>query len=264
MRISKIGVYCVAFFAILAALVPIRAMATQCGKASWYHEGKLTATGERYRPDGITAAHRSLPFGTIVQVRHQRTGRTVTVRINDRGPFIGGRIIDLSRGAKRQLGMDGLAPVCIRVVGHNPSHARIARADRLKRSHSARAEHRKQVRIARAERRKAARLARMERRKQVRLARAERRRQVRLARIERRKAARLSRAARRKQIRLARMERRKRARLVRIARVKRHARRRYTVRYKYGATQTSTRIHRKARVHTRRVQRRRRNVRHVY
>ncbi|MEJ2124161.1 MAG: septal ring lytic transglycosylase RlpA family protein [Alphaproteobacteria bacterium] len=106
-------------------------MATQCGKASWYHEGKLTATGERYRPDGITAAHRTLPFGTIVQVRHQRTGRTVTVRINDRGPFIRGRIIDLSRGAKRHLGMDGIAPVCIRVVGRNKSHSRIARADRF-------------------------------------------------------------------------------------------------------------------------------------
>jgi rare lipoprotein A len=231
MRNSKIGVYCVAFLAILAALVPIRAMAFQCGKASWYHEGKLTATGERYRPDGITAAHRSLPFGTIVQVRHQRTGRTVNVRINDRGPFVGGRIIDLSRGAKRQLGMDGLAPVCITVVGHNGSHTRLARTDRMKHSRSARAERRKQARIAHAERRKLIRLARMERRKQVRLARVERR----------------------KQIRMARMERRKHARLVRVARAKRHAQQRFSKRYRYGATQTSARI-----------QRRRRNVRHVY
>jgi rare lipoprotein A len=231
MSTYKFSVYCAALLAILAAFLPLKARAAQCGTASWYHEGKLTATGERYRPDGITAAHRTLPFGTIVQVRHQRTGRTVTVRINDRGPFIRGRIIDLSRGAKRLLGMGGLAPVCFRVVGRNQSHARIARADRLKRARFARAERRKQARLVRMERRKAARLARIERRKQARLARAERRRQIRLARAERRKHA----------------------RLVRIARAKRHARRRYSVRYRYGATQTSTRIHR-----------RRRNVRHVY
>ncbi len=95
----------------------------QCGTASWYHEGAQTANGERYRPDGITAAHRSLPFGTRVLVTHKRTGRTVVVRINDRGPFIGGRIIDLSRGAKRVLGMDGLAPVCITVIGRGQQYA---------------------------------------------------------------------------------------------------------------------------------------------
>jgi rare lipoprotein A len=94
-----------------------------CGTASWYHEGSKTANGERYRPDGITAAHRSLPFGTRVAVRNQRTGRTVTVRINDRGPFIGGRIIDLSRGAKQVLGMDGLAPVCLTVLGRGERYA---------------------------------------------------------------------------------------------------------------------------------------------
>jgi len=89
----------------------------QCGTASWYHEGSKTANGERYNPDGITAAHKTLPFGTRVKVTHKRTGRSVTVRINDRGPFIRGRIIDLSRGAKRVIGMGGLAPVCIKVVG---------------------------------------------------------------------------------------------------------------------------------------------------
>jgi rare lipoprotein A len=94
-----------------------------CGTASWYHEGSQTANGERYRPDGITAAHRTLPFGTKVLVKNQRTGRTVTVRINDRGPFIRGRIIDLSRGAKKVIGMDGLAPVCISVIGRGERYA---------------------------------------------------------------------------------------------------------------------------------------------
>jgi len=89
----------------------------QCGTASWYHEGAVTANGEAYRPDGISAAHRHLPFGTKVKVTHKGTGRSVVVRINDRGPFIGGRIIDLSRGAKRVIGMGGLAPVCLEVIG---------------------------------------------------------------------------------------------------------------------------------------------------
>lgn len=94
-----------------------------CGTASWYHEGAKTANGERYRPDGISAAHKTLPFGTRVLVRNQRTGRTVTVRINDRGPFIRGRIIDLSRGAKRVIGMDGLASVCLTVLGRGERYA---------------------------------------------------------------------------------------------------------------------------------------------
>lgn len=92
----------------------------QCGTASWYHEGAVTANGEPYRPDGISAAHRRLPFGTKVKVTHKRTGRSVVVRINDRGPFIGGRIIDLSRGAKRVIGMGGLAPVCLEIIGRGP------------------------------------------------------------------------------------------------------------------------------------------------
>jgi rare lipoprotein A len=67
---------------------------------------------------GVSAAHKSLPFGTRVVVRNQRTGRSITVRINDRGPFVAGRIIDLSTGAKNALGMDGLAPVCVEVVSY--------------------------------------------------------------------------------------------------------------------------------------------------
>jgi rare lipoprotein A len=111
----------------IGAIVGVTAFGTsawaQCGTASWYHEGARTATGERFNPDGITAAHRSLPFGTKVRVENRRTGRSVIVRINDRGPFIRGRIIDLSRGAKRVLGMDGLASVCLTVLGREPIYA---------------------------------------------------------------------------------------------------------------------------------------------
>jgi rare lipoprotein A len=85
----------------------------QRGHASWYQHGRRTANGEAFNPDGMTAAHRSLPFGARVRVVNEKTGRSVVVRINDRGPFIGGRIIDLSRGAARQLGMGGVATVSL-------------------------------------------------------------------------------------------------------------------------------------------------------
>ena len=85
----------------------------QRGHASWYKHGRRTANGETFNPDGMTAAHRSLPFGTRLRVVNDKTGRSVVVRINDRGPFIGGRIIDLSRGAARQLGMGGVATVSL-------------------------------------------------------------------------------------------------------------------------------------------------------
>ncbi|MFZ1106921.1 MAG: septal ring lytic transglycosylase RlpA family protein [Rhodomicrobium sp.] len=90
----------------------------ECGIASHYSSGTRTANGERYNHMGVSAAHKSLPFGTRVVVRNQRTGRSITVRINDRGPFVAGRIIDLSTGAKNALGMDGLAPVCLEVVAY--------------------------------------------------------------------------------------------------------------------------------------------------
>lgn len=89
---------------------------SECGIASVYWEGTQTANGERFRPEGISAAHKTLPFGSRVSVRDSNSGRSILVRINDRGPFISGRIIDLSRGAARALGMDGLAQVCIETV----------------------------------------------------------------------------------------------------------------------------------------------------
>lgn len=88
----------------------------QYGKASWYgagHDGGPTASGERYNKRAMTAAHRTFPMNTRVRVTSQVNGRSVTVRINDRGPFVRGRIIDLSEAAAEQLGMKeaGVVPV---------------------------------------------------------------------------------------------------------------------------------------------------------
>jgi rare lipoprotein A len=92
------------------------------GVASYYGydgSGNRTASGQRFNPEGLTAAHRHLPFGTKVRVTNTRNGRSVVVRINDRGPFIRGRVIDLSVAAARILGMmgSGVAPVRIEVLG---------------------------------------------------------------------------------------------------------------------------------------------------
>ena len=89
------------------------------GKASFYadfFQGRQTSNGETFKHRKLTAAHRSLPFGTKVKVKNLKNGKTVKVRINDRGPFVDGRIIDLSRKAARKLGMvnDGVVPVEIK------------------------------------------------------------------------------------------------------------------------------------------------------
>jgi rare lipoprotein A len=93
----------------------------QVGTASFYGSegGSKTANGENYNPGGYTAAHRSLPFGTKVRVTNVHNGRSVVVRINDRGPFIGGRIIDLSTAAARAIGLvkRGVGPVRLEVLG---------------------------------------------------------------------------------------------------------------------------------------------------
>ncbi len=81
--------------------------AAQCGRASWYALHSRTASGERMNPSALTAAHRSLPFGTKLRVTNKYNGRSVIVRINDRGPFVKGRMLDLSRGAASQLGFIG-------------------------------------------------------------------------------------------------------------------------------------------------------------
>ena len=116
---SALVIIAVAFtLAMLATLEQARA-ADQCGRASWYgfESGNRTANGERFNPMGMTAAHRTLPFGSIVTVTRTDNGRSVTVRLNDRGPFVSGRIIDLAQGAAIALGMidAGVVPVCITV-----------------------------------------------------------------------------------------------------------------------------------------------------
>ena len=93
---------------------------SQTGIASWYGKkfhGRKTASGDRFNMYAMTAAHKRLPFGTLVRVTHLKNGRSVAVRINDRGPFVRGRIIDLSYGAAKKLGMvaQGVARVRIRV-----------------------------------------------------------------------------------------------------------------------------------------------------
>ncbi|QKV19732.1 septal ring lytic transglycosylase RlpA family protein [Oricola thermophila] len=111
-----------AFLAAAAAALcacstlPARA---QCGKASWYALHSQTASGEMMDPSEMTAAHRKLPFGTRVRVTNERNGKSVIVRINDRGPFVRGRIIDLSKAAASRIGMvrSGHAPVCIAETG---------------------------------------------------------------------------------------------------------------------------------------------------
>jgi peptidoglycan lytic transglycosylase len=96
---------------------PINASA-QSGIASVYSGGR-TADGGRARTSGLTAAHRTLPFGTRVRVTNDRNGRSVVVRINDRGPFVRGRVIDVTPAAAHALGFSGLAHVTLTVVGRN-------------------------------------------------------------------------------------------------------------------------------------------------
>ena len=98
-----------------------RTTSSQTGQASYYGygAGSQTASGARFNPNAMTAAHRSLPFGTKVRVTNKRNGKTVIVTINDRGPFIRGRIIDLSTAAAGVIGMksSGVAPVLVERLG---------------------------------------------------------------------------------------------------------------------------------------------------
>ena len=106
----------IAALTITAFLVTIPAMAhAQCGRASWYALTSKTASGERMNPAAMTAAHRSLPFGTKVKVVNPGNGKVVVVRINDRGPFARGRILDLSKAAAAKLGFlrAGHTKVCL-------------------------------------------------------------------------------------------------------------------------------------------------------
>jgi rare lipoprotein A len=89
------------------------------GVASWYgpgFAGRKTANGERYKPSGITAAHKTLPFGTHVRVTNLENDKSIVVRINDRGPFVKGRIIDLSNGAAKKIGVVATGTARVKVV----------------------------------------------------------------------------------------------------------------------------------------------------
>jgi rare lipoprotein A len=95
---------------------------TSSGMASWYggnFHGRKTANGETYNMNALTAAHKTLPFGTRVRVTNTNNGDSVEVRINDRGPFIAGRVIDLSRAAAGEIGLTntGVAPVKVTILG---------------------------------------------------------------------------------------------------------------------------------------------------
>jgi rare lipoprotein A len=104
---------CSAFFVMCSS-----AAMAESGVASIYaYAGEKTANGERANPGGLTAAHKSLPFGTRVRVVNKRNGKSVVVRINDRGPFVRGRIIDLTPAGARALGFNGLAPVSLESAG---------------------------------------------------------------------------------------------------------------------------------------------------
>jgi rare lipoprotein A len=86
------------------------------GLASWYSQGTVTASGERFNPNHHTAAHRHLPLGTKLKVTNLRTQKSVQVRVNDRGPFIKGRVLDLSRGAAKAIQMAGIDKVRIDIL----------------------------------------------------------------------------------------------------------------------------------------------------
>ena len=113
---------------------PIAYQAYQAtGLATWYGDelaGRPTASGERFKPRGLTAAHRTLPFGTLVEVTALDTSRTIVARINDRGPRRRDRLIDLSFGAARLLGTDRGPPAAVRVRALEGGRPGLSRAGR--------------------------------------------------------------------------------------------------------------------------------------
>jgi rare lipoprotein A (peptidoglycan hydrolase) len=135
-NLQSISIRCwIAFFfliGVIAGSMSVQASApermhpgeTQSGSASWYgaEQGHHTASGERFDPDALTAAHRHLPFGTILLVTNTLNGRSVEVRVNDRGPWVHGRIVDVSSAAADVLQMkqQGTVPVLIEVIKLGP------------------------------------------------------------------------------------------------------------------------------------------------
>ena len=121
---------------ILGATLGHATMINQVGTASWYgeyHQGRLTADGERFNMHRLTAAHRSYPFGTILRVTNTKCGKSVLVKVNDRGPYHGNRVLDMTKEAARRIDMlkMGTSQVKIHVVRYpkkkEPYHHRMAK-----------------------------------------------------------------------------------------------------------------------------------------
>lgn len=111
----------VLLYTLILSLVPVLSTFGETGYASWYggkFQGRQTANGETFDTNKLTAAHKTLPFDTIVEVTNLENGKSVQVRVNDRGPFVDGRIIDLSRAAAVEIGMmgAGIAPVKVHTI----------------------------------------------------------------------------------------------------------------------------------------------------
>ena len=104
------------FVALALACTSTSAFAETCIASHYGYSGGRTASGERMNPSAMTAAHRTRSFGSHVTVTSQSSGRGVTVRVNDRGPFVRGRVIDLTPAGARALGFSGLAPVTLELA----------------------------------------------------------------------------------------------------------------------------------------------------
>ena len=132
LKVSLVSLLAAAVLSSCQRMHPRQVTLTQKGLASWYgkeNHGKLTSCREVYDMNGLTAAHRTLPFHTVVRVTNLKNKKKVVVRINDRGPFVEGRIIDLSRAAARALEMhnDGVVPVLLEIL--KPKKAAALRID---------------------------------------------------------------------------------------------------------------------------------------
>jgi rare lipoprotein A len=115
--VKKLSCLNIAVALVSIAVEAVSPAHAQSGIASIYQGGK-TADGEFTRPSAMTAAHKTLPIGTLVRVTNPQNGRSVVVRINDRGPYVRARIIDLMPAAARAIGCHGLRRVDVEVVGH--------------------------------------------------------------------------------------------------------------------------------------------------
>ena len=113
---SSVRLAAVAGVFVVSAVMAQQAEAGQTGFASYYKYGGRTASGERFNPNGLTAAHRTLPFGTRVLVTNLRNGRSVIVRVNDRGPFVRSRVIDLSYAAAKVVDLVSSGVASVKVV----------------------------------------------------------------------------------------------------------------------------------------------------